>query len=217
MKGFVRSLVSAAVIGTAVSTQASATCIPPGLFINSIVNTGPTWVYNYSVRNGCETGGFLTDVFLPYFSDAGISSITFPDDDTSMYPGSTVSWSAIIQPENNLFGLAGAGAIDFHVTVTPELSFSPGTPLPGVSGGYFSDGFSFTSLYDAVDGPGAAEIAKPDGSNSFIFIDPAIPGSPATIKALATAPTTTPEPATLSLLATGLVGMGVVIRKRRSA
>jgi PEP-CTERM motif-containing protein len=217
MKGFVRSLLSAAFIGATVSTPAFALCALPGFSSSSTVNTGSTWLYTFTVVNGCASrGAFLTDVFLPYFSDAAITDIRVPDVNTSMFPGSTVTWSVITQLDNNLFGLAGAGAIDFHVAVDPELSFDSDTSLPGVPSSYFSEGFSFTSIYAPVEGPSAAELAEPDGSSAFVFIDPPIPGSPSTITALETTPTTTPEPATLSLLATGLIGMAAVIRKRRS-
>jgi len=217
MKGFVRSLVSAAVIGATVSTQAFALCVLPGIFSTSVVSTtSSTWIYNFTVNNGCGSGGFLTDVFLPYFSDAGITDITVPTDNTSMYPGSTVSWSATIEPSNDVFGLAGAGAIDFHVTVSPELLIAPGEPLPGVDGTYFSSGFSFTASYDGVKGPSGAEVAEFGGGDRFFSVDPLIPGSPLTLAALDATPTTTPEPATLTLLATGFVGLAAVVKKRRS-
>jgi hypothetical protein len=65
------------------------------------------WTYNFSVQNGCAPSHqpFLTDSYIPYFSDAGITDIVLPPPDTTSTT-STITWIDTIDPTDNLFDLA---------------------------------------------------------------------------------------------------------------
>jgi hypothetical protein len=192
--------------------QALATCVSNSLVSGSATQTGPSaWTYNLSVQNGCAGSNqpFLTDFYIPYFADAGIGSITLPAPDSTSTT-SVITWTDAIEPLNNLFGLAGAGVIDFQVTATPELETSPTQLVPGV-GYYFATGFSFTSTFAPVEGPYAILQALPPTyvTTTTLFGDPSIPGSPDTIAALNS--TAVPEPGTAALLIIGLCVTALVL------
>jgi hypothetical protein len=188
-----------------------------GVF-GTATQTGPSmWTYDFSVLNGCapDHQQLLTDFYIPYFADAGIENITVPSPDT-MTTTSTISWTAAIQPNNDLFDLVGAGVIDFQVTVSPELEVGPDQFAPGV-GYYGASGFSSTSDFAPVEGPYAILQSLPPDyvTTTTLFGDPSIPGSPDTIAALDAA--AAPEPGTTGLLAVGLcVTMANLNRRRRA-
>jgi hypothetical protein len=209
--GIILAAVSALVTG-----QARAICVASSSVSSTSTMTAPSlWTYSFSVQNGCAPNHqpFLTDFYIPYFSDAGIANILLPAPDTTSTT-STITWTDTIDPNDDLFGLAGAGVIDFQVTATPELEATPGQDAPGV-GYYFATGFSFTAPFAPVEGPYAILQALPPAytTTTTLFGDPAIPGSPDTIAALAAA--ATPEPGTTALLVTGLGVIALVLRKRR--
>jgi hypothetical protein len=151
----------------------------------------------------------MTNFYLPYFADADIADITVPPPDTTSTT-STITWTATIDPTDNLFGLTGAGVIDFQVTASPDLLEN----VPGV-GYYGASGFSFTSTYAPVDGPDAVLQLLPPGytTSTIILGDPPIPGSPDTLAALGAVKA--PEPSVGALMAIGLgVMMLLLIRSR---
>jgi len=191
--------------------------VDSGVF-SSVTQTGPsTWTYDFSVLNGCAPNHqqFLTDFYIPYFSDAGISNIVLPSADT-MSTTSTITWMDTIEPGNDLFNLAGAGVIDFQVTASPELEAGPNQFAPGV-GYYGATGFSFTSDFAPVEGPYAIlQYLPPDYvTTTTLFGDPSIPGSPDTIAALSAS--ATPEPGTSALLLVGLCMTMAYLNRRRLA
>jgi hypothetical protein len=100
------------------------------------------------------------------------------------------------------------------VTATPEIEASADQDAPGV-GYYFATGFSFTAPFAPVEGPYAILQALPPTytTTATLFGDPAIPGSPDTIAALAA--TAAPEPGTSTLLMTGLGFIALALKKRR--
>jgi hypothetical protein len=195
--------------------QGYAICVVDSSVFGTPFQTDPvTWTYNFSVVNGCAyvNQPFMSDFYIPYFSDADIANIMVPPPDSTSTT-STITWTATIEPTNDLFNL-GAGVIDFQVTATPELQPLPGVSAPGV-GYYGVSGFSFTSSFAPVEGPWA--ILQYLGPNytttTTLFGDPSIPGSPETIAALEGVQT--PEPGTLALV--GLLLCAVpVLRKRFS-
>jgi len=208
-------IILAALSAAFVTGQARALCVASSTVTSIATLTAPSlWTYNFSVQNGCQTVSqpFLTDFYIPYFSDAGISDIVLPAPDTTSTT-STITWTDTIDPSDNLFNLAGAGVIDFQVTATPELEGSEGADAPGV-GYYGATGFSFTTPYAPVEGPYAILQALPPSytTTRTLFGDPGIPGSPDTIAALAAA--AVPEPGTTALLMTGLGLIALVLKKR---
>jgi hypothetical protein len=175
------------------------------------------WTYNFRVQNACDTNQqpFLTDFYIPYFVDAGIANILVPAPDTTSTT-STITWTATIDPTDNLFDLAGAGVIDFEVTASPELQASATEDAPGV-GYYGASGFSYTSTFAPVDGPYAIlQYLPPDYvTTTTLFGDPSIPGSPDTIAALNDA--AAPEPGTAGFLLVGLAVTMASLKRRRKA
>jgi hypothetical protein len=199
---------------TTFAGQAYATCVANSSVFGTPVQNALLWTYSFSVTNGCDFSHqqTLTDFYLPYFADAGVTNILLPGPDTTSTT-STIAWSYTVDPNDDLFNLAGAGVIDFHVTVTPELEETPGQTAPGV-GYYTASGFSFTSTFAPVEGPYAILQYLPPTytQTTTLFGDPPIPGSPDTIAALS--PVAAPEPGTLVLLATGLCVL-TLVRLRR--
>lgn len=213
MKTDRRILLAAAVAGVVAAGQAWATCATDSVVADdSVTQNGPTWTYVYFVQNGCAPNQqqLLTDFYIPFFADAGIANITVPAPDNSALP--PITWTYSIDASNNLFGLPGAGVIDFQVTSLTDVS--PGQSFPGV-GYYGSNGFSFTSSYAPVKGPFAMLQTAYDGglynSSALLFGDPSIPGSPDTIRALSR---TVPESGTMALLALGLCLMAPALKRR---
>ena len=196
--------------GTALASCSAATDVL-GM---AVPTDSGTWTYSLSVANGCAFNNqpFLTDFYIPYFVDDDITNIMLPPPDTTTTT-STITWTDTIEPDNDLFGLADAGVIDFEVTATPELEASATVDAPGV-GYYFASGFSFTSTFAPVDGPYAIlQYLPPDyDTTTTLFGDPSIPGSPDTIAALNTA--AAPEPAAAGLLVAGLCVMIVNLKRR---
>ena len=133
--------------------QAWAICATSSSVIGAATQTGPTWLYDFTVFNGCapDHQQLLTDFYIPYFADAGIGNITLPAPDTTSTT-STITWTDTIEPNNDLFDLLGAGVIDFHVTASPDLEVGPDQFAAGV-GYYAASGFSFTSDFAPVEGP----------------------------------------------------------------
>ncbi len=211
-------IILAALSAVFVTGQARAICVANSSVSGTATQTGPAlWTYNFNVQNGCAPNNqpFLTDFYIPYFSDAGIADIVLPAPDT-MSTTSSITWTDTIDPNDNLFGLSGAGVIDFEVTATPKLEAFPGQDAPGV-GYYFATGFSFTAPFAPVEGPYAILQSLPPTytTTTTLFGDPAIPGSPNTIAALAA--TAAPEPGTTALLMMGLGLIAMVVRKRRKS
>jgi hypothetical protein len=191
MNVYERSFLAVVLTAALTASHAYAICVVGDSVTSTVTPSGQTFVFDFSVLNGCNTVSqpFLTDFFVPYFSDAGISNIVVPD-----------GWSDTIDAGDDLFGLAGAGVIDFE-SATP-LGYS------------FTSGFSYTADFDGVEGPFAISLTT-DGVGSTVFGDPLIPGSPDTLAALSEA--STPEPSTSVLLAIGLCSMIPRVRQRFNA
>jgi hypothetical protein len=210
-----RIIFAAALIGIGTSGQAWAICATSSSVIGAATQTGPTWLYDFTVFNGCapDHQQLLTDFYIPYFADAGIGNITLPAPDTTSTT-STITWTDTIEPNNDLFDLLGAGVIDFHVTASPDLEVGPDQFAAGV-GYYAASGFSFTSDFAPVEGPySILQSLPPDYVNTtMLFGDPSIPGSPDTIAALGGAET--PEPGYLALVAIAFLACIALNRRKR--
>ncbi len=218
MKFHGRIIFAAALTTIFATGPAFAICVASSDVFGTAEQTGDgLWTYNFTVQNACDSNQqqFLTDFYIPYFADAGIANILVPAPDTTS-TSSTITWTATIDPNENLFDLAGAGVIDFEVTASPELEASPGQDAPGV-GYYGASGFSYTSTFAPVEGPYAIlQYLPPDYvTTTTLFGDPSIPGSPDTIAALNDA--VAPEPGTAGLLVVGLAVTIANLKRRRKA
>ncbi|CAN5755645.1 hypothetical protein BH11PSE8_BH11PSE8_07360 [soil metagenome] len=184
--------------------QVHATCATGQSADTTVTPSGSTFVYAWGIFNGCaapdssgvvRVGPQLSHFYLPFFSDAGISDIVVPE-----------GWVFSIDTPSNLFGLPGAGVIDF----APTTAF-----------GYsFATGFSYTSSYAGVYAPFRTEFytVDVDGVPTAYYHyvgDPLIPGSPDAVRALGATPPV-PEPASLALFGAGL-GLLALRRKRKSS
>jgi hypothetical protein len=198
---------------TSGANTAWAICVAnTGVYDYSVTQAGATWNYDFAVQNGCNPGhqSLLTNFYIPYFADAGIANIMVPGPNSSTSP--PITWTYSIDPGNNLFGLPGAGVINFQITSTTSVGTGN---LPGI--GYWGQsGFSFTSTYAPVKGPYAILQTAYNGGlyngTTLLFGDPSIPGSPQTIAALASS---VPEPAAFALLAIGLCLLMVPVLRRK--
>jgi hypothetical protein len=102
----VRFIFSTALLGLAASGQAWAICAGDTSVTDfSITQNAGVWTYDFLVQNGCRPNAqpLLTDFFIPYFSDAGISNITVPAPDNSALP--SITWTYSIQPNKTMFSV----------------------------------------------------------------------------------------------------------------
>lgn len=168
--------------------QAYALCVASTDVTSTVTPSDSSYIYDFSATNGCHGNDqpLLTDFFLPYFSDAGISDIVVP-----------AGWSYSIDTGDNLFDLANAGVIEFE-SATP-LGYS------------FTSGFSYTADYTGIEGPFAMSLTT-NGVPSTLFGDPMIPGSPDAVAALGG--TSVPEPSTTAVLGIPLCAMMLGLRRR---
>jgi hypothetical protein len=169
--------------------KAHALCAIGDLVTSTVTPSGGSFNYAFVVSNPNCGSAPLNGFFLPYFSDAGISSIAAP-----------AGWSVTIDTATDLFGL-GAGTMNF-VPANP-LTLAPQTSVSG---------FSFLSSFGSVKGPYATTLTFA-GVQYTNFGDPLIPGSPNTLKALGAVP----EPSATVLLAIGLSILGFAFQRRLRA
>ncbi len=161
-------------------------------------------VYNYEIQTICSgfcidtIGGepiptlFKTkDFYVPYFSDAGISSISSP-----------AGWSSVIEGANDLFDLGGgAGVIHWEASVGNELALDD-----SLSGFIYS-----SSIASSVKAP--FRVIWSNGSSRDG--DPPIPASPLALAA--GLPAIVPVPAAVWLFGSAMFGLlGVSRGKQRS-
>jgi hypothetical protein len=224
-----KKLILAALVSAFSSNSALAVCSISYVYGDSMQASSTTWKYNFTINAGSCPGYYVTDFYLPYFSDAGIDNITLPGagktfsyENLDTQSTERAIWSYSIEPGNNIFNLTGAGAIRFHVSFSPDTS---GRVLPGIRYGSTdgTDGFGFTANYGEVKGPYALQENKNTydvETNTYtslgqrvLFGDPPIPGSPDTIAALNPV-SSVPEVNTTSLLVGGLFLMGALLRRR---
>ena len=150
------------------------------------------------------------------------------------HPGDVAPFVTYSSPGGGLLNDQGNGsgkiirAVDaFFVTfvsATPMLngpSSTLGSLLSGSNGVPSLFAILTHSGHQTADGSSASTLADgqpptlPDGSPGVRTIIE--PMAPVSISPLTTPVTTTPEPASVALVATGLIGMGGVVRKRRQS
>lgn len=205
------ALASALVSAALFSTQASAACFqaPPQSFSTVTANPGGNYHYSMTAMGGlvscgrAPTGddrpGYMSDFYLPYFTDMGITGLSV----ASTSGPANSNWLFALDTQNDLFNLGG-GVIHFYNSNTPDTLT------------YNSILINFDAGYGEVKAPFAATIADlGNGNTRNFFGDPGMPGSPMLIDAL-DGPTqgTVPEPASLALFALGAVALYSLRRKQ---
>jgi hypothetical protein len=162
-------------------------------------------VYNYEIQTTCigscedTIGGipvstlFKTkDFYVPYFADAGISSI-----------GSPAGWSSVIEGSNDLFDLGNdTGVIHWEASSGNELALDD-----SLSGFIYS-----SSIAGSVKAPYRVIWSNGDSRDG----DSPIPASPLAIAAGLAPISTVPAPATVWLFGSAMFGLLGVRGKQRS-
>jgi hypothetical protein len=170
-------------------------------------------------------GGFSSGVLSAL--GGGISSAAFR---FSLYDGDTACPSNFDCNRNTLLVNGSGFGTNNWSTVATQRTSSTGTTIGGVTQGFqtdqlmtgwffSSDAMFLNSLYASLSATGTLRFSLFDqtpGDNFYDFtqgIDASLidVGQPPVV----TPPTTAPEPATMTLLATGLIGVFGVARRRR--
>lgn len=215
--------VSLALCFTVVATPANAwlptvTWAQPVVVDTVTKISDSTWQYNFTVTNMAwwrtdhpQSSQFsddarLTDYLLPYFSDAGISTITAP-----------TGWISSIDAEDRFDLGHGAQALHWHATsVSNGIAGAHSPDFDPYAIGDTLGGFSFVASFSPVKAPFMSIF----GNGFSEMGDPALPGSPNALasgltRSLPFSAAPIPEAETYAMMLAGLGLLGLMARRRQ--
>ena len=192
------SAASARADGLQIVCTGSTTCSPGGIEATS--STNPTFdVSLVGNGSGNESGELWIAVLTPVTSGANFTS-----------PSNSTLWAAL--------GETGGSNHNFANSVSNDPSFTSadtGFHVTDFDTGQFLSGSqTSTVIAPGTFSAGTMFVAFTENSSDAVAADS--PLSESLVITGASTPTSTPEPATLSLLATGFLGLAGITRLRRA-
>lgn len=184
--------------GYSISAQADTVGIcasdAPGQCVVSVSLTGNTFTITLTNTSPAANGGFLTAAALNLTPGTTVNNFTTTNANYNLFGPAPTGWSGNVSPDGSRTHLISATGNDYN---------GGGNPSPGIAPG---SSVTFTLTLASVNGNTEASIL-----NSLLIRQRGFQNGGSDKDAIVTE---TPEPATMLLLGTGLMGVATVFRKR---
>lgn len=184
--------------GYSISAQADTVGIcandAPGQCVVSVSLTGNTFTITLTNTSPVANGGFLTAAAFNLTPGTTVNSFTTTNANYNLFGPGGAAWSGSVAPDGTRTSLISATGNDYN---------GGGNPSPGIAPG---SSVTFTLTLASLNGNTEATII-----NSFLVRQRGFQNGGSDKDAIVTE---VPEPASMLLLGSGLVGVATLFRKR---